>query len=446
MAKSLSERLAKFSNPEPEDHDPEGDLSANSGSDSDYEQARAHYVEVDKSRLRDDLEVDQLKYKGKRASRKDFDEDSILSSEEKSEEEEESEEEEDSDDLKSNRVESVSEDEAVPVNRSDIEDESQEDTDGSDIDQTREDSHSEDESEDEKQSQVKNLLRQEQKQLLNRLASSNDADITKGRGVRAQMKIYENLLDLRISLQKALTASNSLSEGSVSPETSNLAKDLIGKVLDIRNKLGAPAAPKKRSFEALVEASFEEDQELFKRREVVLGKWSRKVQLSNANSAIQGQKFKSLNQSAAQQVKATLADMSRLVQRTQINRGQVKIGGEVPEESKAIFDDTDFYRTLLTDLVDKRMAESSENGLLKIAAQQKKKKIVDTKASKGRKLRYTTQDPLVSFDAPRPDVWSWNEDQAEELFSNLLGMKITMDDEEPESEEDVDVEDFALYG
>ena len=69
------------------------------------------------------------------------------------------------------------------------------------------------------------------------------------------------------------------------------------------------------------------------------------------------------------------------------------------------------------------------------------KKNVDTKASKGRKMRYTVHEKLQNFMAPE-DRGVWGERQRAELFSGLLGRRVEMGEEmDVDGEgEDVDVE------
>ena len=61
------------------------------------------------------------------------------------------------------------------------------------------------------------------------------------------------------------------------------------------------------------------------------------------------------------------------------------------------------------------------------------KKKVDTKASKGRKLRYTVHEKLLNFIAPE-DRGTWGERQRGELFGGLLGRKVEMGEEEGSEE------------
>ncbi|KAE9393452.1 TRAUB-domain-containing protein [Gymnopus androsaceus JB14] len=91
-----------------------------------------------------------------------------------------------------------------------------------------------------------------------------------------------------------------------------------------------------------------------------------------------------------------------------------------PEVDVEIFDDTDFYQQLLRDVIDARDA-SGANDWMVIQKQKKAKKKVDTKASKGRKLRYDVHEKLQNFMAPVHVKGSWHEEQIDELFSSLLG-------------------------
>ena len=67
------------------------------------------------------------------------------------------------------------------------------------------------------------------------------------------------------------------------------------------------------------------------------------------------------------------------------------------------------------------------------------RKRVDTKASKGRKMRYTVHEKLMNFMAPE-DRGTWGDRQRVELFAGLLGRRVRMGegsgDEEGEGREE----------
>jgi hypothetical protein len=66
------------------------------------------------------------------------------------------------------------------------------------------------------------------------------------------------------------------------------------------------------------------------------------------------------------------------------------VGGDNEfEENEEIFDDTDFYQQLLRDVIDSKGRSSGQSTDWSANQKQKKsKKVVDTRASKGRKLRF----------------------------------------------------------
>ncbi|KAJ2486887.1 rRNA-processing protein bfr2 [Coemansia sp. RSA 2050] len=192
-------------------------------------------------------------------------------------------------------------------------------------------------------------------------------------------------------------------------------------------------------------------------RDSSLEKWSNKVQISSSVTATK--KFKAVNQGIMHQISQALAGKDRLVERTQLKRAEYKIIGK-PEEKQdgdepskrstaavdthlkdrdvEIFDDTDFYQQLLRELIESRMVDSNDPtsslGVRWAAVKQQtraKKRTMDSKASKGRKIRYHVIEKLQSFMPPIP-AGTWHEDMVNELFSSLLGQKVPqsiLDDE-----------------
>lgn len=125
-------------------------------------------------------------------------------------------------------------------------------------------------------------------------------------------------------------------------------------------------------------------------------------------------------------------DKDRIIKRTQLKRTMLTIVGKRDEsgeqEKKSeehadasqllrdhhlrdydeeIFDDADFYNQLVRELIDRRSTSHDPVELARKAielsqlkAKTSKKKTVDTKASKGRKIRFNIHKPLVNFMAP----------------------------------------------
>lgn len=363
------------------------------------------------------------------------------------------------------------------------------------------DSQSESENEtqgmlDDKRQTVMELMKEEQKKIINRLSDTARIDAEKGRAVKHQMNIYEGILEARINIQKGLSSSMQLPLNKTASKkfqeqgTSKLLEQALVSSLEVLKSLselrlklmkndevivGSEADSLSLSKKRTLSAAFENhnllDDKLQSYRDKVLLKWSRRVQATSGSAALNSNKFKSLNQTSDIQVKTVLADMDRLVKRTRLNRSGIKIlGRELDQdqnqdqaledrnlsgridrqlnEDAQIFDDQDFYRILLKDLVDKRMADSAvTNGLKWKAAKSQTKKKVDMKASKGRKLRFHVQEKIQGFAAPRPTL-TWTEEQIDELFSSLLGQHITINEESEqessESEAEVEVENDGL--
>jgi protein AATF/BFR2 len=92
--------------------------------------------------------------------------------------------------------------------------------------------------------------------------------------------------------------------------------------------------------------------------------------------------------SAVQLVDEVLSDRPRLVGKTRVLRSKVRAADE-KEEDAEVFDDTDFYQQLLRDVIESRGegVDGADNWMA-LQREKKTKKKVDTKASKGRKLRW----------------------------------------------------------
>lgn len=73
----------------------------------------------------------------------------------------------------------------------------------------------------------------------------------------------------------------------------------------------------------------------------------------------------------------------------------------------------------------------------------KEKKAVDTRASKGRKLRYEPHEKLQNFMVPVA-TGTWHEEMIDELYTSLLGHKRSI--EENEKIEDLDVGEIKIFG
>lgn len=163
-------------------------------------------------------------------------------------------------------------------------------------------------------------------------------------------------------------------------------------------------------------------------------RWQRKTQLATGAAAVKG-RFQAFNQSISQQLTNALRNPDQLVEsirstqsKEQETPGLVDNSGALvattdgtnEQESAPVVDDSEFYQQLLVEFL-----ESSNPGALGgIQRRQhtKKRKIVDRRASKGRKIRYNVLEPLVNFMAPEPMELP---PMASKLFANLFGQRST---------------------
>jgi protein AATF/BFR2 len=118
-------------------------------------------------------------------------------------------------------------------------------------------------------------------------------------------------------------------------------------------------------------------------------------------------------------------DKERLIKRTQLKRSVYEICGKTNVENddnqksleemkdrhlkdydEEIYDDQDFYNQLMRELIDRQTnnvldpVELSRKSIELQNLRNKNKKKVDTKASKGRKIKFDVHKPRVNFMAP----------------------------------------------
>eukprot|EP00271_Cylindrocystis_brebissonii_P010891 TRINITY_DN27351_c0_g1_i1.p1 TRINITY_DN27351_c0_g1~~TRINITY_DN27351_c0_g1_i1.p1 ORF type:complete len:316 (-),score=76.77 TRINITY_DN27351_c0_g1_i1:388-1266(-) len=178
-------------------------------------------------------------------------------------------------------------------------------------------------------------------------------------------------------------------------------------------------------------------------RDASVDRWQRKTLLSSGTAVARGG-LRALNQSISQQVASSIANPKRLLQRTRLKKGAVRPLGQIDDPAVAIkggdddvergagggaeddgdpetFDDADFYQQLLREFLE--MADPTAVDGLAMHNMRRlrdnKKKTVDRRASKGRKIRYVPLAPIVNFMAPEavrlPPM-------AEQLFRRLFGV------------------------
>ncbi|XP_041466848.1 protein AATF-like, partial [Lytechinus variegatus] len=230
---------------------------------------------------------------------------------------------------------------------------------------------------------------------------------------------------------------------------------------DDEPKTASPAVERKSLKRKLDPSDFEEhlakhhkNFESF--RNNTIQKWYEKTRLSTGK--LNKKSFSGFERSALVQIQQILQDQNRLVQRTQLKRSEYTVLGQRSRVSKReeesqdeekqdedipeianqhlknhdpeIFDDDDFYHQLLRELIERRTSSTTDpiqltrQWLQVQKLRTKVKRQVDTKASKGRKVRYDVHQKLVSFMAP-VDTSTMLQEARMELFKSIFGQSLT---------------------
>lgn len=359
-------------------------------------------------------------------------------------------------------------------------DEDDEDEDMSDMDgEDDADSGDEDLDEDQKEGSAKKgkqvdgterttlqeMMNAGQRNMTSTLSSVAQKDIAKGKAVRQQRKAFDGLLNIRIRLQKSLVAVNSFSSvedlGDQSPpyEAAEAAALKLWNTIDgfrtsIQSELSGKTGQKRKRVADTDTSSQDiwEDMEVIEqrahaRRRAVLEKWShsaRNIRMVDRSS----RKFtNTAEKSLTTRLDEELDTPERLVKRTRTPRScaPAQVAQKVNEDPN-IYDDADFYQLLLKELVDQRTGDASGGqggpaATIRFAAvkEAKAKRHVDTKASKGRKMRFNVHDKLQNFMAPE-DRRGWEQDAIDRFFGTLFGQKMVLNEDEDEDKEASDEE------
>ncbi|XP_037626965.1 protein AATF isoform X3 [Sebastes umbrosus] len=478
MAGSFSQELEDLLNPLPKFADPEDD-----GDEATKAKVVERFTEDDDEDEDEDglsalrkhntslLSETDRRYVGKTVSRKDLLMDDEASGEEEEDDDDEEEEDDDDDD---------DDDSGEEIEGSDEDDDSMEDDDGEDDDGT-----------------VRTFSQEKV-----------DEEVEKGKAVKGQLALWDQLLEGRIKLQKALVTANQLPQPQTFPEfkrkggaelagelknTHKALKALQRSLLELHDQLldqnadtRAVARGKTDARGEDEEINSDEDEEgavpevgalkrklemaeypdfMAKRfaafqpyRNATLQKWHDKTRLTMGKSS---KGFGAFDRNILTQVEQVLMDNERLVRRTQTRRSEYRVLGkkeasavpsetvhteeeeEVEQQLKAnthlkdldedIFDDDDFYHQMLRELIERKTSASDPNDQVAMGRQwlaiqklrSKIKKKVDTKASKGRKVRFQIHSKLVNFMAPI-DHSSVSDEARSELYRGLFGQNSTV--------------------
>ncbi|KAL5095973.1 hypothetical protein RYX36_000300 [Vicia faba] len=313
--------------------------------------------------------------------------------------------------------------------------------------------------------EYRDLHQQEERELniLKNLKHHKDTDLLKGQAVKSQKALWYKILELRFLLQKPFSSSNRLPEESVkasfceSDETVRVAyadlitssKETLDSILELQEALIAknPSVTQavngsEKSSKEVSNVLEDNDQEwsqisrmhnsIASFRDKSINKWQRITQVTTGVAAIKGKH--AFNQDISNQVAGYMRDPSRMVKQMQLRKSAVNVFGSVSKISDStteaetqadgdpeLLDDSEFYQQLLKEFFETVDPTSSEKAFYALKRMQtKKRKIVDRRASKSRKIRYNVHEKIVNFMAPRPANIP---PMAPMLFENLFGLK-----------------------
>ncbi|XP_074593249.1 protein AATF-like [Brevipalpus obovatus] len=311
---------------------------------------------------------------------------------------------------------------------------------------------------------------------------------TRARNVKDQLIVWDLLLNARIKLQKLLVTSNKMPQCDVWPsidvncdpklsQARERASDECARLTSALDQLRATLAQQSRILPSLSddknsESKNERDDNKKKSRHSVKGSrdssdnavssghtdrheelidvskkimdsWFQKTKYATRAGRIDPRQLED-DASIVTVIEQILSNKDRLLRKTQLKRSEYEIlGKKVAEDESAaqslveskkedpidpeIFDDDDFYRQLLRQLIESKTSADSLDPVTlsrrwlevqKLRSKMKKK--IDTKASKGRKIRYQVHNPLISFMAPVDDC-TYENNAIDALFASLFG-------------------------
>ncbi|XP_058066439.1 protein Aatf [Anopheles bellator] len=303
--------------------------------------------------------------------------------------------------------------------------------------------------------------------------------IGKGLAVQNQLKLWERMLEMRIKVQPCLVSANSLPAGvsfeKFCTDSDQFRKKANQATKSITEALDALLSLQEKLFEGFAEtknllksgskrksssstgssnakrATMQEYEkciasrtnDMAEYRNSVLLKWHDRTKIA---ASVRNQKQ---SVSVLKKIEDSLINREELVRKTQLYRGGHKLLGRLEEiktvETKSaqgnatlpdqaetpvydgeIYDDSDFYHQLLRELIEYKTNTTDSpqeiaNKLVELQKlRSKMKKNVDTRATKGRKIRYVVHNKLVNFMAPVPD-YEWTDEAKDELFGSLFG-------------------------
>ncbi|KAJ6077143.1 uncharacterized protein N7446_000079 [Penicillium canescens] len=468
--RSLADQLADFEDPTPKDFDPEDiENGGQSSDDEDVEKpdenaGREHYQAVGKGKLRKEDPVALGKqYEGARVSRDalgaDSDDDPFAARSDEDSGSEESGSDDEGSDLGSEvDAEESGDDEEDELDQESSDEEGYDQSEKSEEEEPRPKKSSKSKKSAETSApasgdrdELRRLMATDQKSIAATISSAAKADATKGKAVKEQRATFDALLNTRIKLQSGLTAVNSIASLGFNENGDNADGD--DEMVDEEAIKSAESAALalwstlEGLRSALADANSKDDSKKRKRPSPPLPpplpphfgsacpNWNPnpfRTAVRGASASLPNARGKLLGAAGRQQTITAVLDAQVA---TEIGERSSKRARSSSDQQEPLYDDGAFYQSLLRDLVEQRMSssEAMTNGLdlhhlpsrLPIhpvtgMRNDKVKRDVDTRASKGRKMRYTVHEKLQNFMAP-DDRASWTTRARDEFFASLLG-------------------------
>lgn len=322
--------------------------------------------------------------------------------------------------------------------------------------------------------------------LASALSAGANADAQKGRAVKHQRQTFDRLLDARIKLQKGVAAANDLAVltdeqvQTAAKQAEDAALALWSTIDSIRctllsastaeaSKTDSSSLKRKRRLQPLKATPATPLTEIWEHsnlleeavqstRRQTLDKWHAKTQpvLDTAprSKLLPSKPSSSHATSRLTDVLDTYltTESAKLIAQSWSPATSTKANNNnTPQPASqtsggaaaGIYDDSVFYQALLRDLIASRSANANattaDGGPIllppKLHPSGSRHKKVDTKASKGRKVRYTVHEKLENFMAPE-DRATWEDAARSEFFASLFGNAAAKVLNEDEGEEE----------
>jgi protein AATF/BFR2 len=334
---------------------------------------------------------------------------------------------------------------------------------------------------------LKAILANDTAAVTSTLSAAADADAKKGKAVKRQYQTFDRLLDARIKLQKGLAAANDLTPEFVSKSENSLAihkaeeaalslwstiESIRHSLLDTQLSSNDSVANSKKRKRPPPATTKTPTPELWSRTQslstkslahdrLILDKWSSKARaastLPDPRSQLIDRSSQSRNNITAILDTYLASESDKLV--AQASSTPLNLSSTAHTQPASIYDDTPFYQSLLRDLIASRtsvgplsnLAAATTTATLlpsvtRLHPRGSKNKHVDTKASKGRKVRYTVHEKLQNF-AAEEERGTWEESARTEFFGSLFGARRMLDETEhvEDRAEDGEAEALRLF-